>query len=71
MSFLNNHHFFDWCRLFDEQWRARIAMSWKGKRAEESVAKFHADNPGHPPIVNMAKWRIDRARRDAARRRLA
>lgn len=70
MNFFNNHHFFDWCRLFDEQWRARIAMSWKGKRAEQSVARFHAQNPGHP-VMNMAKWRIDRARRDAARRRLA
>lgn len=64
MRFINNHHFFDWCKLLDGVWRARIAMNPKGKRAEESLAKFHARNPG--PVVNLAAWRLRRARRQAA-----
>lgn len=64
MRFIDNHHFFDWCKLLDGAWRARIAMSPKGKRAEESLAKFHAQNPS--PVVNLAQWRINRARRRVA-----
>lgn len=64
MRFIDNHHFFDFCKLLDGVWRARIAMSPKGKRAEESLAKFHAQNPA--PVVNLAQWRMNRARRRAA-----
>lgn len=64
MRFIDNHHFFDWCKLLDGAWRARIAMSPKGKRAEESLARFHAQNPG--PVVNLAQRRLNRARRRAA-----
>lgn len=64
INWLDNHHYFDWCKLLDGAWRARIAMSPKGKRAEESVAKFHAQNPG--AVVNLAQWRLNRARRRAA-----
>lgn len=60
MRFIDNHHFFDWAKLIERIWRARIAKNPKTQRAEESLRKFHAQEP-----INLAKRRIERARRRA------
>lgn len=64
MRFINNHHYFDWCALFERTWRARVAKNPKTAKAERSLAEFHKQNPGH--VVNLAQWRLNRARRRAA-----
>jgi hypothetical protein len=54
-------HYFEWCRLIEKQWRARVRVNPKTAKAERSLAKFHASYPSH--VVNLAQWRIERARR--------
>jgi hypothetical protein len=63
MRFIDNQHFFDWCQLFEGIWRARVKANPKTAQAERSLAKFHAQQPDH---VNLAQWRLNRARRRAA-----
>jgi hypothetical protein len=64
MKFINNHHYFDWCALIENIWRSRVAKNPKTAKANKSVAEFHRLNPDH--VVNLAQWRINRARRQAA-----
>lgn len=68
-TWVNNHHYFDWCSLMERIWRARVAKNPKTARAERSLAQFHAQHPEH--VVNLAQWRINRARRRAAIGRVA
>lgn len=56
-------HYFEWCRLLEKQWRARVARNPKSAKAERSLAEFHRQNPEH--VINLAQWRIQRARRKA------
>lgn len=62
MKFVDNHHFFNWCTLIERMWRARVAKNPKTKRAEESLQRFHAQQP--EKVVNLAKLRIARGLRD-------
>jgi hypothetical protein len=59
--YANWAHYEESCSLFEKVWRARISLSPKAKRAEKSLAKFHAQTN----VVNLAKRRIDRERRRA------
>jgi hypothetical protein len=63
-SWVNNHHFFDWCALMERTWRARVARNPKTAKAERSLAEFHRRYPDN--TVNLAQWRLNRARRRAA-----
>jgi hypothetical protein len=54
-------HYFEWCRLVEKQWRARIRTNPKTAKAERSLAEFHASYPAH--VVNLAQWRLNNARR--------
>jgi hypothetical protein len=80
VRFADIAHFFEWCRLTEKQWRARIASSAKGKRAADSLARWHAENPDEPAlpaetlgritkerrVISLAAVRTERARRQAA-----
>jgi hypothetical protein len=68
-TWVNNHHYFDWCALMERIWRARIAKNPKSARAERSLSEFHRQYPDH--VVNLAQWRINRERRRASVGRVA
>lgn len=61
MRFADLHHYFDWCLAIEKAWRARVRINPKTAKAERSLAAFHARYPDH--AVNLAQWRINRARR--------
>jgi hypothetical protein len=65
MKFVDNHHYFNWCALLERLWRSRVAKNPKTQRAEESLAKFHAQHPDN--VVSLAKLRIARGLRTARR----
>jgi hypothetical protein len=62
-GWVDNHHYFDFCTLMERVWRARVAKNPKTARAERSLAEFHRQYPEH--VVNLAQWRLQRARRVA------
>ena len=66
MRFIDNHHFFDWCSLFQKMWSNRVQKNPKTRAVNEKLDLWHRQNPSEGPIVNLAAWRIRRAQRAVA-----
>lgn len=65
MKFIDFQHYFDFCAVIEKRWRARMSMRPKVRAVNQKLAAWHAKNPSNGPVVSLAKWRLDRARRQA------
>lgn len=60
--FAGMEHYFDWCSLQERFWADQVKRNRKTTRVNEKLNRWHAENPD-ASVVNLAQWRIARARR--------